>query len=657
MIAKINLTEKVQINELIQPDSYHFDLNGDLIIADPQFVISRKKNGETLSKYKDQIWDFTPYSNRTIRLYFKNIKNVFLREEVKRLLFILVTLSEGRRGAIKSPNTIYMYYQTLFVHLTKFASIRNITIKELFEKDEYLEQSFIYLYENSTGALIFMMSFMQFLNVMRNKHSGIEYVHNNELYKKLSTLHNKFKNKNKQTAPIPVEIYLEASKQRWEHIERLEKNIHKICTFLHNFMSSKYFAMQVDNSYPTKGEKYIEFVSWKDAVSKHKLECLFSLYGVHNRKSFSYFITQLQGTCRHLIYSYTGMRHDEGKMLKADCYIKKSKEHPPIILGITKKLHGAPVPLKWVTVPEVGRIINLLHKINRIVIKNRFPNLKEEPLFISTHYVTYNFDKNLESYALVHAIGKDPTVELPLNKELLKISKKHIDEELSAIEPEREWKKEDKFQVGKTWHFTYHQYRRSLAVYSLGSGLVSIKSMQRQFGHLFQAMTSYYGNGSFAAKSLIGIDNKAHINSYMKTIKGEIDFLSYFKNVLFNVNKLYGAHGQFVEKNSLEIKNHILADKKKTIKQFNNGLLYYKETAIGGCTSVEPCDGHMFRLFNSCFGCEHGYQEELKILNTIEEQEEFVSILEEGTVEHRTELAELEELKKNYEIIRRKTNE
>ncbi len=652
MIVERYLFEDFIKTESAKPDIVKVDLSSGLIQVEPEFVISRNYNGSMLSKYKDDIWDLSSYSESSNkRLNFTNIKMEEHRKEIKRLIFIIIVFSNGKNGTTKAPSTLYGYLNDFFIPLSEYAMKNNISITELFERQSHMDS---YVNHEKVNLTMFMAT-LKLLKKLGNKNTGIEYIHNKEFHMKITSLIAAQMKNYKQTAPIPVSIFISAANQRWEHVERIGENLPALIEFMNDCLENKHYARKKSNEYGgNRWKKYDGYIEWSEAVEAHGLFGLFSYYGINNRNYLYGFLSHFQGTCRHLICTYTGMRYDEIKVLRIECFNDRKNDAPPRISGIEKKINGVPTKLTWVTVPEIKRIIEILKQINYVIMKYCAPTLKDVPLFLKMSFFTRNELGEIKVFKDAMAMGKDPSAELPLAADSIIITKKHIKEELGAIEPNRRREEEEKYMVGKTWHFTYHQYRRSLAVYALGSGLVSVKALQRQFGHLLHTMTQYYGNGSFAAKSLTGINHSVHLNSYMKHIKGEIDFLSYFKNVLFNIGTLYGAFGRFKEKHESQIEDCILEDRRETIKKFKNGSMYYRETAVGGCVSIEPCDSLLFRSYTACFGCEKGYQIESKVRDAIEEQKNFLDKLDPNSIEYRTEKVELYELEKNYEIIRRK---
>jgi len=655
MIVEKYLFENDDVSTIPMSDKVVMDVTSGAITPDLEFVISRNSDGDILSRYKDDIWDLTVYSETSGRkLYFTNIKNKKVRNEVKRFMFILMVFSSGRGGTTKAPSTLRKYLQRLFVPLSQFVDKYNISMVEFFEDSNYMKKNVEFMKKESSYLSCLYTILILFKN-LSNTSLGMKYILSKDLEKKISRYSINAKKQTKQTPVIPTSIFLSATAQRWEHLDRIEKSLPSLLSFMEKCLHNGDFARTKTNKYSgNRWKKYDGFVEWDKAVKQYGLSELFTHYEIRDRGKLYGTLSYFQGTCRHLIFTYTGMRHDETKSLRIDCFEEKNRNLPARIAGVTKKIHGVPVPQVWVTVSKIKNVINILKQINQVVIKNRIPNLKDEPLFLDMRYFHRPLNEKELPFGKVNAIGKDPSAELPLDEASLKITKKHIKEELNAIEPERRWEDEKEYRVGNTWHFTYHQYRRTLAVYALGSGLVSLNALRKQFGHLFHTMTAYYGNGSFAAKPIIGIEHGEHINQYMKHIKGEIDFLSYFKNVLFNVNTLFGAHGQFHTKHDEQINEHILQNRQETIKKFKKGLMFYKETAVGGCVSTTPCNEILFGSYTACFGCENGYQTKEKVMDTIKVQKSFLNELDPKSIEYRSEKEVLEILEKNYKRMKEK---
>ena len=234
--------------------------------------------------------------------------------------------------------------------------------------------------------------------------------------------------------------------------------------------------------------------------------------------------------------------------------------------------------------------------------------------------------------------------ELKLDYDELKITDSDK-KEIQEIEFNRNYKN---VEIGKAWRFKSHQYRRSLAVYSIQSGIVSLGTLQIQLKHQFREMTLYYTNGASYAKKLFNIP-KDHIANDFDQIKPELETLAYIKEVLFSEDKLFGIHGNFVETNSKQKRKkdfniYFLENRNKILKQFKNGEISYKETALGGCISTEACDSKLSCSITACFDCHGGILKKSKIDNVIQKQKEFMSFLDSNSIEYRTEEEELNKI-------------
>lgn len=374
----------------------------------------------------------------------------------------------------------------------------------------------------------------------------------------------------------------------------------------------------------------------------------------------------IQGTCRHLIHQYTGMRNGECSKLPHDCWQEKTTEMPSRIFGKETKLRGVPTHQVWITHNEIKRIIDLLNTIAEPMRKKVCPQLKNPPLMIKPSLLyakeISNLDYDEVTVSRLSKEGKNNNIndELPLDIEGITITKEHI-EELSCVD-DRDWSRHEWVRVGKTWRFTSHQYRRSLAVYALGSGLVSLHAIKEQFGHLISAMTAYYGNGHKSARKLDGsIDKRNHIARYMVSIKHELKFYSYRKNVLHSKTPLWGSNGLHLAKHIVaktpEEREIVMRDSSKLKDKFKKGLIDYQDTAMGGCLNPQCAKFLLPDFFISCKGCEHAIHRLEKIERLAEKQRQiamrWADIHPDG-IDHQTAVALAVEMENFANVLRRK---
>jgi len=332
--------------------------------------------------------------------------------------------------------------------------------------------------------------------------------------------------------------------------------------------------------------------------------------------------------------------------------------------GMTHKYQGRNVSAKWVTTSEIEKAIKLLNVINTAVSKYFKCDLSECRLILST-VILEKIDQRPKT---IDELNKKKTSLAKNNKLLPLYNNCEIKEqdllELEEIEFNHDWRNDSKYQIGLIWTLTHHQFRRSLAVYALRSGKVSIGALQGQLKHLLREVTLYYGKGSLRAKLLFGEDSLSnkHISKYMEDILPEIDTINLLSTTVFSDEKLFGAHGVHVERNIIpriqsgEIT--IVEFRKQTIKNMKNGSIAFKSTPLGGCVSIERCDKRMLRQVTACIACTGSVIVESKLNRVIQLQEKFINELEKDSIEYRTEHKELIKLKDaRNKLIKGDTNE
>jgi hypothetical protein len=274
---------------------------------------------------------------------------------------------------------------------------------------------------------------------------------------------------------------------------------------------------------------------------------------------------------------------------------------------------------------------------------------EETPLFISTSYLgiysSHKYDGT--SITVADTNVKSQEVFEILDRTAFVIKEEDLDH-LEKVNPFRAWEAEKAFSIGSIWRFTTHQYRRSLAFYVSQSAHVSLPSLKRQLKHISREMTIYYCQSKQLDSSFT---DSEHISQYMKKEKPLADATAYIHNVLMSDERLFGAHGKFVETNLKDCNSNLLlkAGRAEIIKKFKNGEISYKETSLGACTTIEPCDQKATRAIAACLSCDRSVIQESKLSKVIERQEAFLNLLKKEApdgVEYRSELAELDELRK-----------
>lgn len=88
-------------------------------------------------------------------------------------------------------------------------------------------------------------------------------------------------------------------------------------------------------------------------------------------------------------------------------------------------------------------------------------------------------------------------------------------------------------------------------------------------------------------------------------------------------------------------------DRARTIKLFKTGELAFKETLLGGCTNIEPCNQRAFDWLDvDCLaeGCTHQVVRASNLERVIAALTKLVSTLDASSLEYRTQSGNLEVL-------------
>ena len=642
-MGAIQLFENYYESSLSAPDSILID-TFDINEIRQDFIISRDKDGKILSLYKDNVWNLKTYVSNPSQygiIDFRNRIEPSNISDAKKLMFLLIVFGSGRNGSQYSVETLGHYFNDGMVPLSDFALENKTTITKIIENNILLN-SYINNKCSNLGKVQCLSSTLVFLDNLSNRSTQINFQRNKDIFELLKSKINDFSAEHHQTSIIPSRILAESIRQRWIQIEEIETNLTNLIKFLDMYIESERFASgeTMINKYKWDCNKTLQ---WKEAINFYQLNNLFKKYSLKNRINFKGFITKIQGTCKHLLHAYTGMRN--GEMLNTQ---SNRLESVPTNSGIcriistTSKFTGTNQNAKWVTSKEVERIIFILRSINQVIAKHYNLNLNDLPLFLSGNiFVEKGKIRDNENIRAKRKFDKRDELPLDYSSLRLTIEDKQEIEEIDFNKNIRD------LEIGLPWEFKTHQYRRSLAIYSIQSGLVSLGALQIQMKHLFREMTLYYGNGASYARKLFDIP-KEHIANDLDALKPELDTLAYIKNVIFSDEKLFGAHGSFVENNTKQnnhkFKTYFLENRDKTLKQFKNGEIAYKETALGGCIATEACDSRLTRSITACFDCHGGILKKSKVDNVIQKQKEFISFLDPSSIEYRTEVEDLNRL-------------
>ena len=587
-------------------------------------------------------WDLTSYATSLKAqniMYFKNMfagvpsENTLILQ-LKIILCVIISVASGNNGVRISNGSLFGYL-TLLKNFGAHCVKQKIDIYACLSNPSHLSYFSSSAPDYIVKRLKALLSHLRFIAIDGlSPSTHLLSAKNKGLPKTTNTY--------KQHPAIPSNIFMNIIATCHIEVNYFNKHSKQIVAFSDalardkNFgrsITQQFYNMKTDNTY----EK-----SFLEAAEQYKMERFIEKYSIENVSQLSKYFSFIQWCCKTIAHIYSGMRRSEGYALRLNClgHTHTSSGKRVRIFTTTTKLHGKKVQTSFVTSPDVVPAIKAAVTIfHAIAGHSKIVTPDECYIFISTSHFPYSngynrfeaWKKTSFTLANLEIADYGDWLKLPI------IQKDDI-AELQFISPFRDWESEEKFQIGKPWPLTTHQLRRSLTVYATQSGLVSNETMRVQLGHFMRSMMLYYAKGSSFAKSLIG-ENTDHIAYELTRENQELNALAYIKHVISSNEQLFGGHGTFIEKNikPLNLIN-VVEFRESTIQSFKRGLIAFKETIVGACMSLVPCNHLAHADISHCIKCSKSSVQLSKLEKATAHQTIFLNSLEVGSVEYRTQL-------------------
>lgn len=615
------------------------------------FVVARHKDGSVASIYADDIWDFSAYRTsemRNGRLHFDSVP-AGQREDFKWLIFCLDRFVKNGRSGKYTPGTL-VGISHVFQKVSQYCDKHNISLVDWFSTPLHMAECVRSLADSYAGNV---GSAIKAFRSITNK-TGIKVRVTTDVLELIASKYRACKANRSQTALIPSRILFAFISYTSNVIAEFSRHM----SYFELIMSSTY-NLPVDLERKTEGgesiSRFIGFVRRKIADNNNAesfMEYLLSK-DITSFHAFKAYIHHIQHCCKELIHAYSGMRRSEVQSLNYDSLKKVDVDDRRVLrlLGNTTKFVGKKKPVQWVTSKEVEPAVECLQffcgvAYSALTLKkhssvNNMP-LDEMPLFFSYARSLEYIDRN----NLVQAKYPSTKTYLATIPEAVRDNLRITEDdykELKTFDMLRDWE-EDGFGVGKVWPIASHQYRRSLAVYSAQSGLISLGALKIQFKHLTEEMAYYYRNNALEAKKLFSVDQKEHMAAEFEKLKSEADFLAYVHGIEMSTEVLKGSQGRHHEKHKATTSDMLIKvyeNKGETIRQFKKGERAFKETPVGFCEGTGSCNKKLTGAITSCFSCDWATLKQSKIQRTIKLQEHFVESLDADLPEYRAEMHEL----------------
>lgn len=624
------------------------------------FAVSRKQDGSTASVYGDDSWDWTPYSDdgRVSPLSFpfwkegnKTLERQQLLDEMHWLMFLVIYKREG----IAFSYATLCGYLKILRPIARYCEEQSIRIHSLLSSQVRLAE-FISTAMKPRQAE-HLSPLLSILLTLGDREVGF-VVPGKGLLDTLQAIIRNSRKSAKQTAPIPTRIYSHLISTLANELNGFEAVSERVLAIASACAGDPFTGRTKSAQRKHSRIKNIERFGYKpefdELLQEYGLNAYFDSRGLSKTiKGMSDCLGRIQMIAKMTIHVFSGMRDDEALDLPYECIeepVSGGKKHCVIVGNTTKLNNGKRKRTRWITSKEGRQAIGIAQRIANLVYDKIEGNDKESvernrlrPLFASIGYLGFaGHPPESKNGAVL------PTcLDLANYPEVRDVLQPVIEErdlfELEQIDAQRAWRSESQYQVGKPWHLTTHQIRRSLALYAQRSGLVSLPSLRRQLQHITQEMSQYYAKGSPFAQNFIG-DDKSHFGHEWQESTSISGALSYLINVIFSDDRLFGGHGNYVER---RIKSgEVPVSRNDIMQKFKRGEIAYKETPLGGCVKVGNCNQVGFRLLDvDCIsGCKNMVGKMPKLNLVITAQTRLVESLNAESVEFRMESADLKVL-------------
>ncbi len=650
--------------------SYLSDKEPDHFTSKPSLdhVLCRDANGKPTAIYGADTWDLNPYrlsASRISAMYLTDLVDCEdetfrsqLIEEARFILYLLMYFSAGGHLGRLSASTILQYW-SLSRQMAKFcASTLNndlasgISLFELLSSSSYLRgylgQKDLSLNQRKQTAAL-----LGCLNSIDPEVLGFESCPRN--------LFNFERNDDKQHPVIPARIYIALM----NHLDSLLLAVHPFRENIRNLIfefEDPLAGRLIKTQLRTLGHKnrHLCRPTMEELIKRHGLEdCLYQIFPMNQvrQQSFISWLTRLHHVLKSIIHLYTGMRNEECNRMNYGSLVERQVTDPVIdedgtildssrivsLVTTTTKYTGYRKTETWLAPDAVKKAVELANSIVEGLARIAGRNPQDCPLFMSPG-VLWDRGENksgITNFVNANFRGKDSV----LTESEFRITNEDL-YNLSHTDPDRDFSQEPEFQEGEFWPITSHQFRRSLAFYAANSGFVSLGTVSTQFKHTSRMMTQYYARNHQNFLSIFGrwdekgkkhVTPQSHIALDFQMSARGASINQLFHDVFESGSTLLGGTGSHLEKLKDRVEEgeiSVLTAKEDTMKMAEKGEIAYRETLLGGCTKVGPCNDFLLGDVTACLSCAGANIREDKLLNCLSKAEEEMEIFPEGSAEH-----------------------
>ncbi|MGQ7263358.1 hypothetical protein [Vreelandella sp. V005] len=605
-------------------------------ILDDEMVVTIAKDGSPLSRFADDIWDYsaTSTSMKTLNFYTK-------------IESVLASMGEDKAKYLDISNAVN-FLKTIAVHwvsvlggcsmsklngdmvamanLVCYCADSGAPLKNVFSTPNAID--FLISRGSSDKQIGILLAKVQRFTdtsaALGNSCFWGELPLSVEFSNRLKRFRRQFPETGDsfQTLLIPSRIYQGLLKNTIEDLDRFIENKDTIKFIFQMRTLARDKALRLDRKLEanplTSNQAARVGVQWNKLIRENgrvsiALKELCDV-GVSKSESWAGIVDNLgrwQIRCAIIIAAFTGMRKSELLSIPLNGLKTLNTDNGdiPVVWSSTTKLESNGVPrfTRWITSSaveaafEVARIIAngaLSWSDDRAVAD---ANEQDIPLFLSVEHGKKGKPHARFRYTATSFNGGCALGDL--YKDERKITAQDVEEVSWFLYGENV---PNCIRVGETWPLTFHQFRRSMAVYAAASGRVSYPVLKAQLKHISMVMTAYYSNSSSRAVNILGdrLEVKA-LRAEWAEAKARTEADELFQ-LLDNTLPLAGSAGKKLRAHQAKGQLPDFLENRKTTKQaVKNGKIRYRTTLVGGCMSMKPCNKGAGVLASACISCEN----------------------------------------------------
>lgn len=593
------------------------------MVLDGDIVVSRAPDGSVISRARDLVWNLKPYCPKSICVFnFENWAKDRQHSHTQNIIKEMQSIQLVRLHYYPKPRKVVSVGMTALRRVAEFAEKNNMSIDELLNRaggQEILIQSLSTIKTKSSLRGIYEL--LQELYYLRLQYPQFNIAPaDSGFLQRVAALvgtYSEYFTGIEQTKLIPSRIYAQLISGFDEELEFFNAHSNSIVEFYIRRSKDKFFGVTC----PKRSRKSM---GWSEAIASCNLQKLCDRFHVKGLASLLAYLNSVSVLSKHWIHIFTGMRDNEVRTLPANTLgsMRVGDQLITLLRGFTSKTAGRNnFETYWITVPAVEKSISAARAIGRIAaIRNGWDDsdLSCYPLFPMISLG----DKDTVAYIYSAAPIKSTAQACEINNIKRRIPNIEISEadivELERFDGFRDWRSDKSIRIGKPWPINSHQYRRSLAVFSARSGMVSLGTLANQFKHLTETMASYYRDDQIFAVNFLASEDQQALMRELEYERRVASLAYYESDVINSEGRLWGGEGNRIQMARDRGKPLIITtDRESTVRRFEKGEMVYKEGPAGGCTNLNPCDRIGFISIFACLDCKYSILDSNKSIKKI----------------------------------------